>query len=398
MRVEWERDWGEPTDESESRKLRNHTFELLRKDTCEHHPILKKIKEREYEVERLAEDFIARAADVPKDDRWSEPLTLERMLRETCEELGFNSERAKILRAAMRWSEKRDEMDELKRRAGGILYYYADYPEIDPWDYEEEYQARSSLEWTIRDVMTEYNGDWDKDYEFREEVENFLSDIASERCYIREDFDRFCLYENVNKYLENPTWHSLMITDFLLVDLIDMSLIDLETNFQFGLFPARLADQFGGIGSYFVPFINSMSPGLSPKAKRMRRKWRFKNLIIGSGLIYIWIGSWEGEKIVRLLVNHGLNLPSWIFTVLGYVGIGFLVHPIISLLYEFINKIRTGYNKLAKAANEFVVIRLEIASRTYHAETLIERLKKLEGRGVVIHSLTYALLEMRGRQ
>lgn len=407
MRIEWEKNWGKPTDESESRKLRNHLFELLRKDIREHHPILKEIKKREKEVEELVRTFPAQESDIPEEELlelelarplmgdWL-PRTLEKMLQEICEEQGDQAERAKILRSAMAWSEQREHIDKLKQKAQKVLYRL--YWNINPDDYTEEYEARSLLEWTIRDVMTKYNDNWNQDYEFREELENFLDDIASERCHIREDFDNFRLYENLNKYLENPTWHSSIITDFLLVDLIDTQLIDLDASFHFELFPVYVANQFGGPGSHFVPFINSRSPGLSPKAKKMREKWRFKNVVIGSGLIYIWIGSWEGEKIADLLVNHGLNLPTWIFTVIGYIGIGFLVHPILSLSYEFINKIRTGYNKLAKAAREFVVIRFEIASGTYHAETLIERLKNLEKQGIMIHSLTYALLELRKGQ
>lgn len=411
MKVEWENNWGESTNESESRKRRNQNFELLRKSIREHHPILKEIKDRENEVEKLARHFPAKESDIPEEELLEleearplignyRPSTLERMLQEICEKQGEQTERAKILRAAIAWSEKRDEIDKLKQEAQAVLH--PPYSKKDPRDYTEEYQARSSLERTIRDIMVYGDGhqiftcndDLDKDYAFRENFENFLDDITSERCYIREDFDSFRLYENIGKYLENPTWHSSIITDFLLVDLIDTSLIDLESSFQFGLFPARLAEQLGGPGSHFVPFINSMSPGLSPKAKKMRRKWRFKNLMIGSSLIYIWIGNWGGEKIVNLLANRSLDLPSVVFTITGYIGIGFLVHPILSLLYEFRNKIRTGYNKLAKVVREFVVIRFEIASGTYHAETLIERLKNLEKHGIMIHSLTYALLEL----
>ena len=53
------------------------------------------------------------------------------------------------------------------------------------------------------------------------------------------------------------------------------------------------------------------------------------------------------------------------------------------------------YSRLAKGARKIVVIRSEIASGTYHAKILIERLKKLEGQDIVIHSLTYALLELQ---
>lgn len=401
MKVEWERDWGKPTNESESRKLRNHTFELLRKYACEHYPILRKIKEREYEVERLARDFIARETDVPEGDRWLQSPTLESAHREICEEQRDQSEHAKIFRAAMEWSKKRDEIDGLKQKAQRVLYSYS---RIDPHDYTEEYAARATLESTIRDVMVyadriwESNDEWGRDYEFRENLENFLHDIASHRCKLREELlpdDEF--YHNVGRYLKNPLWHSRVITNFLLVNLIDTSLFDLERGCHFGLFPEYLGDQLGGPASYFIPFFNSTFPGLSPKGKKMREKWRFKNLMIGSGLIYIWVGSWEGEKISNLLANHDLNLPSWVFTMIGYIGIGFLIHPIYSLLFQFINKKRMRYNRLAKVARELVVMRFEIDSGNYHAETLIERLKKLEKQDIMIHSLIYALLELQRR-
>ena len=229
---------GEPIDEYETRKLRNHTFELLRKYAREHFPILKKIKEREREVEGLATGHIAKEADLPES---SGLYTLERVYKEICGDQGCHTERAKIFRAAMAWSEKRDEIDELKQKAQEVLYYYQYsgfcYPwyhlniEIDPWDYREEYEARTSLEHTIRDVMTEYNDDWDKDYQFREEFEHFLNALASQRCCIKGVFESSFLCMNINRYLENPSWHSPEITDFLLVDFIDAFLIELERKF-----------------------------------------------------------------------------------------------------------------------------------------------------------------------
>ena len=95
----------------------------------------------------------------------------------------------------MAWAEKRDEIDKLKQKAREVLY--PSYSKKDPWNYTEEYEARSSLEWTIKNVMTEYNDDWDKDYEFQNELEYFLSVIAEEHCSIRENFGANRLYENV---------------------------------------------------------------------------------------------------------------------------------------------------------------------------------------------------------
>ena len=335
MRIEWERNWDKPTDESYLRKFQNHTFELLRRYACEHYPILKKIKEREREAEQLATRHIAKEADLPEG---SGRYMLERAYKEICEEQGDHTERAKIFQAAMAWSGKRDKIDKLKQKAKGVLYYsgvlhYSEfhYPwyylniNIDPRDYREEYEARTSLERTIRDVMTEYNDDWDKDYEFREGLENFLNGLASERCCIRGLFESFFLFKNINRYLENPSWHSPEITNFLLVDFIDASLIEWERKFMLGLFPARVADKIRGPDSPF------------------------------------------DSLTVRLLEK----------------------------LYKKIAR----YTRLAKDARKIVVIRSEIASGTFHAKTLIERLKELEKQDrVVIPSLIYALLELREGQ
>ena len=162
---------------------------------------MKKIKEREREAEQLVTRHIAKEADLSEG---SGRYTLERAYKGICEKQGDHTERAKIFQAAMAWSGKRDKIDKLEQKAEGVLYYSGGlhysgfrYPwyhlniNIDPWDYREEYEAKTSLERTIRDVMTEYNDDWDKDYEFREELENFLNVLASERCCIRGAFESF---------------------------------------------------------------------------------------------------------------------------------------------------------------------------------------------------------------
>ena len=112
MRIEWERNWDKPTDESYLRKFQNHTFELLREYACEHHPILKKIKEREREAEQLVTRHIAKEADLSEG---SGRYTLERAYKGICEKQGDHTERAKIFQAAMAWSGKRDKIDKLKK-------------------------------------------------------------------------------------------------------------------------------------------------------------------------------------------------------------------------------------------------------------------------------------------
>ncbi len=402
MRIEWENNWGEPIDESETWKLRNHTFELLRKYAREHYSILKKIKEREYEVEGLATRHIAKEVDLPEG---SGLYTLERVHKEICEEQGCHTERAKIFRAAMAWSEKRDEIDKLKQKAQEVLYYYQYsgfcYPwyhlniEIDPWDYREEYEARTSLEHTIRDVMTEHNDDWDKNYQFREDLEIFLGVLASQRCCIRGVFESSFLCMNINRYLENPSWHSPEITDFLLVDIIDTNLIDLERTYHFGLFPANLAEQ---IHNFIIP------PQFSTKLEESNKRYIRRGSLVFGILFAImsvvrnymtvqhkswWVfdkveGPWQLE-LINVLIEMGL------FGTCSIVIWSFLK------LYLPLKK-RAAYKGLEKLARKFTKIRFEITSETYHAKRLIERLQKLEEQDIVIHSLTYALLELRAKQ
>ena len=327
--------WGKPKDESESREFENYTFERLRKYAREHYPILKKIKDREYEVEKLAKNYIAKEADVSEDEHpFLRPSTLESLHKEICEEQGDHTERAKMFHAAMEWSKKRNEIDEIKQKAQKVTHSFG-YSRIDPRDYREAYEARTSLERTIRDVMTkyyndsdimtEYNHNWDKEYEFRENLEIFLSNITIERCCIRRNFRSSSLFEIINIYLANPSWHSRGISDSLLVDLIDTHLISLERDSLISVFRTRVADQIEG----FSPF---------------------------------------DSRIAKLLTK------------------------VIKKTSKYSN------SRLAKAARKIVVIRDEIGSGTYHAKTLIERLKEVEEQGIVIHSLIYALLELRYEQ
>lgn len=259
--------WGKPKDESESRKFENYTFERLRKYAREHYPILKKIEDREYEVEKLAKNYIAKEADVSEDEHpFLRPSTLESLHKKIYEEQGDQSERAKIFRAAMAWSENRDEIDELRQKAREVLFKDTgpSYMRKDPWDYREEYEARTSLERITRNVMTEYNHDWDKDYEFRENLEIFLSNITIERCCIRRNFRSSSLFEIIKIYLANPSWHSRGISDSLLVDLIDTHLISLERDSLISVFRPRVADQIEG----FSPFDSRIAQLLTKVIKK----------------------------------------------------------------------------------------------------------------------------------
>ncbi|MDE0684539.1 MAG: hypothetical protein OXI63_16600, partial [Candidatus Poribacteria bacterium] len=286
----------------------------------------------------LARNFPAAEADIPEEERLKAeearpllgdyvPRTLEKMVKEVCKDQGDQAERAKILRAAIEWSiawsMEHEDIDELRQKAQGLLNVFWEvwnWEKIDLDDYTEKYEARQLLEGTIGGIMTEFNDDWVKDYELRWELEEFLDDLASERSSIRGFLNWSDLYENIEKYLKTPAWHSPIITDFLLVDHIDTYFIDLEAVFMLGLFPARVADRITGRDSSFD-----------------------------------------------------------------------------SLTGKLLKKIATY--RLSKAVRKIGVIRSEIASGTYHAKTLIEKLKELEKQDiVVIPSLIYGLLELREGQ
>ncbi len=59
MRIERESNWGKPTDESDSRKFRNQTFELLRKYAREHYPDW----DKDYKFQNELEYFLSVIAE-----------------------------------------------------------------------------------------------------------------------------------------------------------------------------------------------------------------------------------------------------------------------------------------------------------------------------------------------
>ncbi len=402
-------EWGKQSDtlyNFESDKFYDKTFEYLQ-ETARENPILTRIKKREDNVKWYAETFAAKKTDV--EEYRSSHATLEGRLEKEYEEKGRNSEHAKELQAAMNWRENSDEIEMLREelltaeKAKRDLEWAKSDKEKGLYSANrtKAFEAMASLRWTIRRTIAQdeygnWHKDWDEDYEFREEFESFLGDITYGRRCLRENLDDFETHELVQKYLENPLWHLPKITNFILVDLIDLDLIMIERSYYPGLFSPSITDEIGGLGAIFIPFLNILaaSPCLSPKAKRERRKWRSKKFTIGLGLIYILIGSWDGKKITELLVSQGF--PSWIFMVIWPITMLFFVlPPITNTLIEYINKRRIKYNSLCKQAYDLLNIRWDIYSGAYDAKTCIERLKKLDDQDLHISSLIYPLLELQ---
>ena len=405
-------EWGKQSDDFWSDKFYDKTLEYLERIARENHPILERIRRREWDVKQLVKDYPAREEDIPEEDRSNiKQLTLADMLKKECEENGPDSQWAQKLRAAMNWRENSDEIETLREellaseKAKRDLKFAKTDEEKGRYSVNRTkvFEAENSLEWVIKKtVATDEWGtwyeDWDKDYDFRKDFEEFLSNITSARQRFREElWPDEEIRELVQKYLEYPLWHLPQITNFLLVDLIDQDLIMLERDFYFGLFSKRISNELEGPNSLFMPSLNLIhvtTPCLSEKAKKERWKWRAKKSIIGLGFIYILLGFWENEKITDLLVNKGV--PSWIFIILWiFTLLWFIIPPLNSVVSEERHKRRKEYKSLYEQAHNLLNIRWDIDSGTYDAKTCIERLKKLDDQDLHISSLIYPLLELQ---
>ncbi len=397
-----------------SQSFYDNTLEYLKRIASENNSILKKIRNREWDVERLAEN--------------TDAVKLGEMLREAREENEPNSEWTQKVIAAITWQRNADEIKKLRGELNDAQHKKRElkFPKTE----EEEnlyrvyrtkvYEAENALEWTIRktvasdDTEWSWHQEWNKDYDFRDDFESFLSEFARARqCYRGELFHCFIgqgeLYnigvvrDLVQIYLDNSLWHLPQITTFLLVDLLDCDLLLLERDFYFGLFDQRISNAIKGPGSIYLrnDFTN-VSP-LAPKAKEVRRKSRLKNFLIGVGLTSLVLFPIAAEKIIDLWINQ--DFPAWIrvIRVILYgiwCGIGgpiagpFLFDPMVNIIKEYINKKRIGYKRISIQAYKLQNIRWDISSGTYDAKTCIERLKKLDEQDLHISSLVYPLLEL----
>ncbi len=383
----WERNWGKATDESVSDKRRDLIFEYLKKVVLSHYPILNKIAHREKDVEKL------KGLDTQKLNTELMELTITLNEEERKEAQDKIASREKDINRL-----KELDAQELKDMSAKLT------EDFEPAAFERTRIIEAAIDASehpdseISEILQYRYNDWDAEYDFKTDFENFLWDIAYQRLYLREElFPDDNVYENVDRYLENPSWHSRVITDFLLVDLIDAELLLLEKDFHFGLFPPRLANQMLG-SDLFLPVImpeTVFSWRLPPKERKKRDKWRAKYLGIGLVLLYIWRGKWKEDKILDLLLN---DYPSWVIGIVAGIAIFSLSRAILSVLLEVIYRNMKVNKRVTEAAAKFAIIRFEIAEQPYHAETLIDRLKKLEELNLIVNSLIYALLELRRKQ
>lgn len=394
--------WGEQS-EFRSHKFYDDTLDSLEKIARENHPILCRIRRHEWDVEGLAADFLANNK------------SLESMLEKECEENGEDSKRAQELRTKMNRLESaneikrlRDEYNEASKAYSAVRYPKTEEEEqLYCLNRQKHFSAVHALRSAIKSAVARHEWgwyeDWDKDYDFRDDFEAFLSDIVSARQNFRKDlFRNDETPELVQKYLENPLWHLPQITNFLLVDLIDSDLIMLEGDFYFGLFAPKITNEIESLFSEYIPSaapMHNVSPNLSPKAKAARRNRRLKTFLIGSGLSYILIGSsLEGERITDLLINEGVPswiFESWMFAVILLIASSLVLRPILDIVWEYINKRRIRYHSIYNQAHNLLNIRWDICSGTYDAKTCIERLKQLDNQDLHISSLIYPLLELQ---
>ena len=395
----WEMDRGKPTSESDSDEFEKisfeyceKTFEYLKRIVSGHYPILQKMSQREKDIERL------KRLNVQELNAELIELTVTLSVEERKEALQKIAQREKVIEGL-----KELDAQELKDICAKLS------EDFEPAAFERERLIEAAIDAStfpnmeISEILQYKYRDWDAEYEFKRDFENFLWNVAFEHRYIRKHlFPSDHVYGYVGRYLENPSWYSSILTDFLLVDIFDAELLLLEKDFHFGIFPPRLADQMSG-SELFHPFSMPMtiySWRLPPKERKKRDKWRIKYLSIGLVSLYLWIGKWNGEKILDLFLN---DYPSWIVGIIAGLAFSSL-SPILSILCEVLNKNKKVIKKIREATLHFAIIRFEIADQLhhaetlYHAETLIERLKKLEDLNLCIPSLIYALLELRGEQ
>ena len=179
--------------------FRLKTDEHLNSVAQENHPILLRIRDREREIERLA-SIPASQEDVPEEERRPTMLTLNSLLKEAIEEQGHDSEQVQKYKAAINWQENADEIKKLQEEYSGLYHSLFFRPFEFHWSAmhwqptEEEIRsynlkrqkyisAKNSLRWTIESAVAnpqwgKWYEKWDKDYNFREDFEVFLSDIT----------------------------------------------------------------------------------------------------------------------------------------------------------------------------------------------------------------------------
>ncbi len=222
----------------------------------------------------------------------------------------------------------------------------------------------------------------DDDQRLKSEVESFVFEVVWNRYWLRKGVDSEMLdsetvYQTVSKYLENPLFYNPTITDYLLVDLLDNELILLERDFHVGLFAKQ------GINVNTVT-LAAYEHGFLPRKSILRS--------------FSWAGLYT--LILGILFFKGWEMtqnPSqkWWGLICLLASIPMISLIVLALVAWTISPRRPVRRHVAELASQFQIIRFEIAGQPYHAKTLIERLKELEGKGLGVNSLIYGLLELR---
>lgn len=387
-------------------------FHPLRRQAYEHYKFLQRISEREYAVGRLAEAQ-ARKENDPEgnESEWAKKtadalanlvvaLEWAELSEEEKEKRKIESEKRTY--AAKKWLEQRERIDELRKKGGSIWKW-----NLDP----EEFKACQELERVKEKIMTssyDYESDyhfegWDEEHELKSNFENFLWDISDAHCSLRCDLDgnraKSEIQDNVDRYLANPSWHSLMLTDFLLVDFFDVEMLLLEGEFQLGYFPNDVRNKIGnGIFSALIDPASYFSWTLRPNERKKRYKWRVIPTGLGLGFILSHLSNIIEHRpnTIEPIPNGGF--PFWAWDVITCVGYFAFACGILSVLVEWIDKNRKVNRKIIEAVAKFVMIRDEISKGSYYPARLIERLKQLEDLNLIVPSVIYPLLELRRNQ
>lgn len=400
--------WYKKTDRDEYQRS---TFAFLLKKANEHYEFLSEIRKREYDVKSLAEGLARRENE--SEENLPEPL---QKLSEAMVQLVVALEQAELSEeeiekrkkeakkrnyAARKWWEQREHIDELRKTGGNFFWSRkSDYQELEA--YQELERVKENIMTSSYDSESDYHFEgWDEEYELKRDFENFLWDISNAHCSLRCDLDasdaKSQIQNNVDRYLANPSWHSRMLTDFMLVDFFDTEMLLLEGEFQLGHFPHDVRNKIGN--GFFWPVMDPdsyLSWKLRPNERQKRKKWRMIHIGIGFILLNLPNVIKYFQNISESSPNGGL--PSWASNVIIVIGFSFLGHVFLGVLLEWIDKYKKRNRKISEAVGKFVMIRDEISEGNYYPARLIERLKQLEDLNLIVPSLIYPLLELRKNQ
>jgi len=245
----------------------------------------------------------------------------------------------------------------------------------------------SSLDNTVKDVT---NLKYDKNAkEKKRELDELLEELIDLR--LRRSEESWLDFEGrsaklAKKYLDTGWMHSPWLSSFVATNLLDASLSP--------VFPPdwRFTTQRDLSSSV------RDARWVKPRHRLSRRLWRVVSagigvlligglaLLIAALAITVYSRAYE-ELLSRAFIGDLWSNPFlWTGLLMIFLSLC-CAAPII--LYEEWRWYRTKDQRLIRD------IRDEVASRLYDSEEITRRLRKMEEKGIYVHSLTYALLRLQ---